>query len=91
MIVTYILTMFVVVIGAIPALLIDIFPQLNANVLPFGIDAILVQGMGYIYFLVGIIPPLELMLQAFIYVIMWKLALKLIAMLPIIRGILHRN
>lgn len=59
-------------------------------VLPFGIDSVLVQGMGYVHFLAGLIPPIGLMLDAFLFVIGFKLSLKLFAMIPILRGMLHK-
>jgi len=58
--------------------------------LPFGIDGILVTGMGYIVFLSTVFPPLGTMLTGFLVYYGFKLSLKLVAMIPIIRGLLHK-
>lgn len=62
----------------------------TVTTLPFGIDAVLVQGMGYFRFMVSVFPPLQVMMQGMLAVISFKLALKVIAMVPIAKGILHK-
>lgn len=57
--------------------------------LPF-VDEYLVTGMGYINFLSTVFPPIGLMLQVFLWYILFKLSLKLIAMIPIIKGFLYK-
>ena len=59
--------------------------------LPFGIDAFLQTGMGYFYSLVAIIPPLGIILSGFLWVIGFKLLLKLLAMIPVIKGVLYKS
>ena len=58
--------------------------------IPFGIDSVLVQGMGYFHFIMGLFPPLSIMLNGFLVIMGFKVTLKLIAMIPIVRGLLHK-
>lgn len=58
--------------------------------LPMGLDAILIQGMGYLLFLFDFFPPLQTLYTAFLVVMSFKLALKVFAMLPIVRHLLFR-
>lgn len=58
--------------------------------LPFGIDAMLVTASGFLRQFVLLIPPIGIIVVGLVTVITWKLALKFIAMIPIIRGILHK-
>lgn len=60
------------------------------DVLPFGIDAVLVQGMGYIIFLVDVFPPLQTIWVGLLSVLGFKLTLKLLAIVPILKGLLHK-
>lgn len=66
----------------------SVFPLVTQ--IPFGIDDILTTGMGYIVFISGVIPPLGIMLNGFLFYYTFKLSLKLVAMIPIIRGLLHK-
>jgi len=91
MLITLILTFLLAVVNVIPNLIISIFPALDIHTLPLGIDAILVQGIGYLNFIKAIFPPLAVMWEALMFVIYFKLGLKVIAMIPFIRGILHRT
>lgn len=69
-------------ITAIPTVIFSLFPKVTA--LPFGIDSILVQGSGYIHFLVGVIPPLGIMLNGLLYIIGFKILMMFIRIIPII-------
>jgi len=79
-------------------LIISLISVLNAltfflptvTALPFGIDTILTTGMGYIVFIIGVFPPLGIMLNGLIFYYGFKLSLKLVAMIPILRGMLHK-
>lgn len=62
--------------------LVLVFPTVTA--LPFGIDSVLQSGINYLYFIVLIIPPLGAMYSAFLWVLGWKLGLKLFKMLPFV-------
>lgn len=66
----------------------SIFP--DASVLPFGIDSIFVQGMGYIRFIMEVFPPLQSMYNGLVWYIGFILLLKVIAMIPILKGLLHK-
>lgn len=58
--------------------------------LPFGIDDILTTGMGYIVFIIGVFPPLGIMLNGLIFYWTFKIGLKFFAMIPILRNMLHK-
>lgn len=60
------------------------------STLPMGVDALMVQGMSYFHLFIGFFPPLGIMLTAFLWFVAWKLLLKLVAMIPILRGVLHK-
>jgi len=62
----------------------------TVTTLPFGIDPILSTGMGYIVFIISVFPPLGLLLNGFLFYYGFKLTLKFIAMIPILRGMLHK-
>lgn len=82
----------------IQLLLISLISILNAltwvlptvTTLPFGIDAILTTGMGYFVFIAAVFPPLAAIMSGFLFYFGFKLGLKLVAMLPIIRNLLHK-
>jgi hypothetical protein len=73
---------------AIFSLIFSWFPVVTQ--LPFGIDGVLTTGMGYVWFMANIIPPIGIMLNGFLFLIGFKIVLKIIAMVPIIRGMLHK-
>lgn len=77
-----IITIFLVIVISLFGSVFQFFPQVTA--LPFGIDAILVQGMGYVYFLKGIFPPLGIMLTGFLFVIGFKVVMLLFKMIPVV-------
>jgi hypothetical protein len=52
--------------------------------LPYGIDAILVEGMGYLSFLMEVFPPLSTMLTGFIVVLGFKLGMMVVKMIPFV-------
>jgi hypothetical protein len=58
--------------------------------LPFGIDSILANGIGYINFIGSVFPPLSHMLIAFLFYYAFKFSLKFFAMIPVLRGMLHK-
>lgn len=62
----------------------------KVTTIPWGIDAVLVQGVGYFHFIGHVFPPLEIMLTGFFIVMGFKFTLKLIAMIPVVRGLLHK-
>lgn len=72
----------------------DIFGSLTwwpvITELPFGIDAVLVQGMGYFNFLRSVFPPFDALVEGILFVFWFKLTVKLIALIPIVRNILHK-
>jgi len=78
------------VLEIIPTIIISVNPALSVDKLPFGIDDVMVQGMGYVHFLSTLFPPIGVMLSAVLFVIGFKIFLKIIAMIPIIRGILYK-
>lgn len=59
-----------------------IFP--DAHLLPFGIDPILVAGVGYVHFIAVLIPPIGIMMAGFAFVLVFKFALMVIRAIPII-------
>lgn len=91
MILLLILKLFLGLLTFFPFLVTTIFPFMDNYLLPFGIDAILVQGMGYVRFLSTVFPPVEVLLEAIVIVIMWKMLLKFIAMIPVLRNLLHKT
>jgi len=56
----------------------------KVDVLPFGVDVHLVNGFGYLYFIMTFIPPIALMLEAFLWVLGFKIAMKFVLMFPFI-------
>jgi len=60
------------------------------EVLPFGIDAYLVQGIGYLRFIIAVFPPMGAIYNAFLFVLTFKLGLKLFAMIPLVSRILYK-
>lgn len=78
------------------SVLVSIFNALTSflpevDVLPLGIDSILVQGVGYINFLKVVFPPIGTIYTGFLVIMGFKLTLKVIAMIPIIKGLLYKN
>lgn len=64
------------------------FPQTRE--LPFGGDVYLTQAVGYAKFVFVMFPPLTLLWEAFIWVIGFKIGMKLFLMLPFV-GRLFRH
>jgi len=52
--------------------------------LPFGIDPILDDGFGWFLYLTTVFPPLLVMYQAFIWVLGFKLTIKILPILPFV-------
>lgn len=67
--------------------LFSLFPVVHT--LPL-VDSYLVSGVGYLRFLITVFPPLDVMLTAFLYYIGFKVVLKGIAMIPVIKGFLYK-
>lgn len=62
----------------------------SVTVLPMGIDSYLVQGMGYLQFLISVFPPMGAIYNAFLFVLSFKLGIKLLAMIPFVNKILYK-
>ncbi len=62
----------------------------KVTTIPWGVDSVLVQGVGYFHFIGKVFPPIEIMLTGFFVVVGFKITLKLVAMIPIVRGLLHK-
>jgi len=56
----------------------------RVETLPFGLDEILTAGFSYFAYIITVIPPLETMYNAFLWVIGFKLVMKLILMIPVV-------
>jgi len=59
--------------------------------LPFGADAILSQGMGYLYFIMGIFPPLQILYTGFLWVLTFKIAMLFIRFIPVLRHLVAKH
>jgi len=62
----------------------------TVTTLPFGIDAILANGMGYFFFIAVYFPPLTTMYNAFLFVVAFKIGLKVFAMIPVVNRMLYK-
>lgn len=71
---------FLQIIVATLKIIFSILP--NVDVLPFGIDSILVQGVGYVHYVASIFPPIQSILSGFLYVVGFKIVLKVIRLIP---------
>jgi len=78
MIFTLIFGMFVTIF----AVIFQYFPIVTE--LPFGSDAILSTGMGYIHFVIAVFPPLGIMLSGFLVIIGFKMLMLVLRAVPII-------
>lgn len=78
--------MLLYIILQIPILVISALTQFfpTVTVLPFNIDVYLQQGINYLYFIVVIIPPLATMYSAFLWLLGWKISLRIFKMIPFI-------
>lgn len=56
----------------------------HVDILPFGIDSILVQASGYLHFIASLFPPLAYLLQAFIYYLTFLLLFKLFMLISFV-------
>jgi len=56
----------------------------RVDVLPFGLDTILNSGFSWFAYIVTVIPPLASMYEAFLWVIGFKITMKLILMIPVV-------
>jgi hypothetical protein len=52
--------------------------------LPWGLDDLVVSGIGYVHFLANVLPPLGILLQGFMYFMYFKLTMMFLKMIPII-------
>lgn len=70
----------------IPIMIINVFtawiPKIST--LPFGLDEILTQGFGYLQFIILLIPPIGAMYTAFLWVVGFKISMRLVLMIPIV-------
>jgi len=55
--------------------------------LPFGLDAILSTGMGYLYFIMQIFPPLAIVYQGFLTVMAFKVGMLFVRFVPVLRHV----
>lgn len=60
----------------------SIFPSVDT--LPLGLDALLVSGFGYFLYVATLIPPLMSLYNAFIWVVSFKIGLRIFLMIPIV-------
>ena len=54
----------------------------QAIVLPFGIEDHIVTGTGYVRFVATLFPPLSLFIEAFLWIVVWKITLRLARIIP---------
>lgn len=64
------------------SVLVSIFPTITQ--LPWGLDDIVVSGIGYIHYMALILPPIGILLQGFMYFIYFKITMMFLKMIPII-------
>lgn len=62
----------------------------KVTVLPLGLDAILISGVGYLFYLFAFFPPLQLLYDAFLVIIVFKIGLRVFLMIPVLGKMLHR-
>ena len=76
----------------IPVLLLNVLTMVIPRVteLPFLLDDIVTEGFGHFFFIMAIIPPLQVMFNAYMAVITFKIAVKFFAMIPWLRSLLHK-
>jgi len=58
--------------------------------LPFGLDAMLVNGMNNVLYIAVIFPPILTAYKAFLFIVFYLLGKKLLAMIPVL-GVPFRN
>jgi len=63
----------------------------NVSVLPFGIDPILVQGAGYLHYIMDIFPPLQAIFNGLLWIIGFKLTMMFIRIIPVIRHLFTKS
>lgn len=56
----------------------------TVETLPFGLDTILADGFGWFFYVAEVIPPLGSMYEAFIWVIGFKITMRLLLMIPFV-------
>lgn len=69
------------------AMLLSRFPTITT--LPFGIDEILVTGVGGYRALAVIFPPLDIVLTAFLIYLGFRIGLRIFRMLPVFGKLIH--
>lgn len=57
--------------------------------LPWGIDSVLVSGVGYVRYITVYFPPLGTLISAFLIYIGFIFLFKIIGLIPIVRNILN--
>lgn len=83
MIITFILGLIVAILNTITA----VFPTVTE--LPFGIDSILVTGIGGYKAMASFFPPLSTVLTAFILYLGFRLMLKFFKIIPVFGRAIH--
>lgn len=64
------------------------FPKVTE--LPFGLDPLLTTGFSNFFYIINIIPPLALMWEAFVWVMAFKISIKIMLMIPIVGRMFNR-
>lgn len=94
MLITWLIQLLILCLAIIPFFISGLASVFNINptvtTLPMGIDSVLVSGIGYLKFLFNIFPPFVPLYYAFLFIIGFKIAMKAVAMIPIVRGLLHK-
>jgi len=78
MIIVLFLNFIILLFGAV----FSFFPVVTE--LPWGIDSILVTGMGYLRFIIGLVPPLGIMFSGFVVIVLFKMTMVVFRAVPII-------
>lgn len=82
--------MLIILLLQIPIIFISVvssmFPVVTS--LPFGIDVYLITGISNFLYVANQIPPLFAMYTAFMWVLAWKLSLRLFKMIPVVGRVL---
>lgn len=74
---------------AVPSIILKAFSVVtfgfsDVTVLPFGIDSILVQGMGYVRFISGVFPPIGSIIDGFLFILAFKMIMIFLRIIPLI-------
>jgi hypothetical protein len=56
----------------------------HVEALPFGLDSLLSNGFSYFFYVVTVVPPLETLYNAFLWVVGFKITMRLLLMIPLV-------